>query len=111
MPTTPRRLPLAAVAVLTALALAAPACGAGRIRERTLPEYAPGVNPKAPFYNRVSPLTYAAPGVTTQQALYNTFQPLRAASRLPPWMFGYNPYPAPVVAPVPPGPAAGGLAR
>jgi hypothetical protein len=78
----------------------APAHGQG-IRLRTLPVYAPGVNPTAPFYNRVSPLTYVAPGVTSQQALYNYFQAARAASMLPPWWYGYNPYPSPIYSPGP----------
>jgi hypothetical protein len=66
-------------------------------RGGTLPVYAPGVNPRSPFYNPINPLTYVAPGVTSQQALFNTFQPLNAASRLPPWMYGYNPYPSPII--------------
>jgi hypothetical protein len=62
-------------------------------QQGTLPVYSSGVNPNSPFYNPINPLYRVAPGVTSQQALFNTFQPLWAASRLPPWMFGYNPYP------------------
>ena len=64
---------------------------------RTLPVYAPGINPNAPFYNQVNPFTYVAPGISSQQYLYNLNQQLRVASRYPPWLYGYNPYPAPII--------------
>jgi hypothetical protein len=64
---------------------------------RTLPVYAPGVNPNAPFYNQVNPFQLVAPGVTQQQYLYNLNQQARVISRYPPWVFGYNPYPNPVI--------------
>jgi hypothetical protein len=66
-------------------------------RQRTLPVYSTGVNPNSPFYNPINPLYRVSPGMTSQQALFNTYQPLYAASRLPPWMFGYNPYPSPIL--------------
>jgi hypothetical protein len=37
-----------------------------------------------------------APGVTLQQAAYNTAVTGRALSTIPPWMYGYNPYPSPI---------------
>jgi hypothetical protein len=67
------------------------------MRQGTLPVYSTGVNPNSPFYNPINPLSRVAPGVTSQQALFNTFQPLYATARLPPWMFGYNPYPSPII--------------
>jgi hypothetical protein len=65
---------------------------------RTLGVYAPGINPTMPFYNAANPFTYAAPGVSSQQALFNYVQQGRAVASLPPWIYGYNPYPQPIVA-------------
>jgi hypothetical protein len=94
-------LPVGILAGLAILGCITPGAEAQFIRRpfmyhRTLPVYSSGVNPSAPFYNPINPLYRVAPGVTSQQALFNTFQPLWAASRLPPWMFGYNPYPPPI---------------
>jgi len=55
--------------------------------------YAPGINPNAPFYNRANPFQFVAPGVSLQSALINTVNTGRAASTIPPWLYGYNPYP------------------
>jgi hypothetical protein len=79
------------------LGLSLPQASAQFFRQTTLPVFSPGVNPMSPFYNPIAPTFRVAPGVTSQQALFNTFQPLAAASRLPPWMFGYNPYPSPII--------------
>jgi hypothetical protein len=97
MVTFMRRSGTVALIGLAVLSLPVPAAYAQFFRQRTLPVYAPGINPNAPFYNRVNPFTYVAPGVSSQQALYNYFQAARAASALPPWWYGYNPYPAPII--------------
>jgi hypothetical protein len=63
---------------------------------RTLPVYSSGVNPRAPFYNPVAPTYRVLPGVSGQQALFTQYQNLAAAASLPPWIYGFNPYPSPI---------------
>jgi hypothetical protein len=94
---TMQRIGATTLAGLAVLGLTAVQAQGQFFRGGTLPVYGPGINPRSPFYNSVNPFTLAAPGMTNQQALYNTFQPLWAASRLPPWMYGYNPYPSPII--------------
>jgi hypothetical protein len=77
-------------------------------RQRTLGVFSPGVNPNSPFYNPLSPTFRVAPGLSSQQALFNTFQPLAAAASLPPWFYGFNPYPSPIVTTGPVIPGYGG---
>jgi hypothetical protein len=45
----------------------------------------------------LNPNWLVAPGVTLRQAAYNTRVAGRALASIPPWMYGYNPYPSPVV--------------
>ena len=59
------------------------------------------LNPTGPtvFYptRPVNPNWLVAPGVTLRQWAYNTSVLGNAYSTVPPYMFGYNPYPSPVV--------------
>jgi hypothetical protein len=71
--------------------------GFGGFIQRPLPVYSSGVNPFSPFYNPLAPTFRVAPGISSQQALFNMWQPLAALSTLPPWIFGYNPYPPPII--------------
>ena len=86
----------ALLAGLVALGPAVSQAHAQFFRQRTLGVYSSGVNPNAPFYNPLMPTYRAGPGTSMQQAMFNQFAPLRAASRLPPWIYGYNPYPSPI---------------
>jgi hypothetical protein len=97
----------ATLAGLTILGAGVPHAQA-QFRQRTLPVYSPGVSPLVPFYNPLTPNYRVAPGVSMQQAIFNNYQVARAAASLPPWMYGYNPYPAPIVStgPVVPYPVA-----
>src|SRR5262245_47751953 len=45
----------------------------------------------------VNPYYRIAPGLPLNQAAYNISVMGRAYSRVPPWVFGYNPYPAPII--------------
>jgi hypothetical protein len=86
-----------ALAGLAVLDLSAAEVRAQFMRQGTLPVYSSGVSPNAPFYNPLMPLARAGPGTSMQQAMFNAVAPPAAASRLPPWEFGYNPYPAPAM--------------
>jgi hypothetical protein len=66
-------------------------------RGGTLPVYGPGVNPNAPGYNPVNPFQRSPNGMSYQQQFTNTLQQARQVRSFPPWYYGYNPYPAPVV--------------
>jgi hypothetical protein len=44
----------------------------------------------------VNPNPYISPYMTLQQYAYNTAVLGRAARQVPPWLYGYNPYPSPV---------------
>jgi hypothetical protein len=86
-----------ALAGIVGFGFAVPSAHA-QFRQRTLPLYSSGVSPNMPFYNPVNPMYRAAPGMTMQQAMFNQYQALSAAASLPPWMYGYNPYPSPIIA-------------
>lgn len=45
----------------------------------------------------VNPNWYVAPGVTLSQYAYNMQVLGQAYSQVPPWLYGYNPYPNPIV--------------
>jgi hypothetical protein len=45
----------------------------------------------------VNPYYRVAPGLPLNQAAYNIRVLGQAYSRVPPWVYGYNPYPAPVI--------------
>lgn len=109
MSLTPRRFGVAMF--LLAIWLSVEAVAQAQFQIRTAPVFAPGVNPTAPFYNRVNPLQLVAPGVTQQQALYNFTQQVRAARTIPPYLLGYNPYPSPIIStgPVIPSPIVPGV--
>jgi len=64
-----------------------------QFRVRQWGVYAPGINPNAPFYNPAQPFQYVAPGVSLQSALINQVNAGRAIASVPPWVYGYNPYP------------------
>jgi len=49
-----------------------------------------------------APNRYIAPGLTQAQYLANVVNTMRTMSSVPPWMYGYNPYPSPVISPLPP---------
>jgi hypothetical protein len=100
-----RRVGAVTLAGVAVLALAVPHAQGQFFRQRTLPVYSPGVNPFSPFYNVLNPTQRIAPGVTSQQALYAYGQAARAVSMVPPWVYGYNPYPSPIIAG---GPGLGG---
>lgn len=75
---------------------------AGPVQAQPLPIWSPGVNPNAPFYNRINPLYRVGPGLTQQQALYNWVQTGRAFASVPPWVYNPNILNPPIIAPVPP---------
>lgn len=45
----------------------------------------------------INPNYYIAPGLTINQYAYNMAVLGQGLSYMPPWAFGYNPYPAPVI--------------
>jgi hypothetical protein len=45
----------------------------------------------------LNPNWLVAPGVTQRQAAFNTRVTGRALASIPPWLYGYNPYPSPIV--------------
>jgi hypothetical protein len=92
-----KRIAAGALAGLAGLALQVPQAQGQFFRQWTLPVYSPGVNPFTPFYNVLNPTMRVAPGMTSQQALYNFGQGAWALAMAPPWAFGYNPYPPPIV--------------
>jgi hypothetical protein len=47
-----------------------------------------------PFKMPINRNWLVAPGVTLRQAAYNTRVIGRALSTIPPWVYGYNPYPS-----------------
>jgi hypothetical protein len=96
MLTTTKWTLAASLAGLTVFGVGMPEAKA-QFRQRTLPVYSSGVSPRSPFYNPLSPTFRVAPGLSSQQALFNNYQALRAAASLPPWLYGYNPYPNPII--------------
>jgi hypothetical protein len=80
-------------AALLAVALLGLSVRPAQAQVRQWGVYAPGINPRAPFYNPAQPFQYVAPGVSLQSALINQAQFGRSVSQIPPWIFGYNPYP------------------
>jgi hypothetical protein len=50
-----------------------------------------------PFKQPINRNWLVAPGVTLRQAAYNTRVVGRALSSIPPWVYGYNPYPSPFI--------------
>jgi hypothetical protein len=76
-------------AVACGLAMASPAPAQSPYGGR--PIYVPMQRPQT-----VNPNPYIAPGLTLQQYAYNTATIGRALSKVPPYAFGYNPYPTTV---------------
>lgn len=70
-----------------ALVVGAVATSASQAQVRVLPNSQSLVNP----YWRV------APGLPLNQAAYNIRVLGNAYSQVPPWMYGYNPYPSPII--------------
>jgi hypothetical protein len=93
MKTFPSRFATAALLAAAILGLSVVPAHAQGFRVRQWGVYAPGINPNAPFYNQANPFQYVAPGVSLQSALINTMHAGQAASFVPPWLYGYNPYP------------------
>jgi len=62
----------------------------------------------SPFINPIDRNPFIAPGLTLQQAAFNTAVLGRAASNVPPWVAGFNPYTPPVITSGPVIPGAGG---
>jgi hypothetical protein len=73
-------------AIALSLATASPALADS---PRRRPVVIPSVTAQA-----LNPNPYIAPGLTLQQYAYNTAVIGRALSTVPPYAFGYNPYPA-----------------
>jgi hypothetical protein len=81
------------VAALTAAALFGVAAAA-HAQLRVMPNSQSIVNP----YFRI------APNLPLNQAAYNISVMGRAYQNVPPWLYGYNPYPSPIYSPYPPYP-------
>jgi len=86
-----------AIVLSAAVVLASAGEGRGQFVFKTIPS-AQQMNPVNPYY-------LVAPGLSQQQYLYNIQQYAKVAQQIPPWLYGYNPYPPVVVQPyVPPYP-------
>jgi hypothetical protein len=62
------------------------------------PAHAQRIIPRIPnTYSYINPNPYVNPFQTLGQVAYNTAVLGRAASQVPPWLYGYNPYPSPIM--------------
>jgi hypothetical protein len=96
-----RRIGVVGLAVAAWLAFEAPAAQA---QVRIIPSFQQR-NPYNPS------LVYVAPGLTQAQYLAQVRAYARTAAQIPPWLYGYNPYPSPIISTgpvIPTGPSGPG---